>query len=137
MLRKGSGARLVSSARQWHPLCMIALLMMLASPLSADPIAQAAVGLNAQIEDDIRPGGDIRLVSFQTKGCKTRMIGTTRNWTIDWRKAEMVALEDSFVFVAAPPVKLAIVGDASITDQAAKLAALNAAMQGAAAQCRR
>jgi hypothetical protein len=116
---------------------MFTLLMMLASAPANDPIAEAATGLNAQIEDDVRPGGDIRLVSFKTKGCKTRMAGTTRKWTIDWSKAEMVALEDTFVFVAAPPIKLAIVGDASIPDQAAKLVALNAAMQDAAARCKR
>ncbi len=111
--------------------------MILATAPAADPIAQAAVGLNAQIEDDVRASGDIRLVSFKTKGCKTRMIGTTRKWTIDWRKADMIALEDTFVFVSAPPVKLAIVGDASIPDQATKLVALNAAMQDAATRCRR
>jgi hypothetical protein len=116
---------------------MIAFIIMLATVPAADPIAVAATGLNAQIEDDIRPGGDIRLVSFKTNGCKTRMVGSTRKWTIDWRKTEMVAFEDTFIFVSAPPIKLAIVGDASIPDQAAKLAALNAAMRGAATRCRR
>jgi hypothetical protein len=74
---------------------------------------------------------------MKTKGCKTQIVGTTRKWTIDWRKVKIVALEDTFVFVAAPPVQLAIVGDASIPEQAAKLAALNAAMKQAAARCRR
>ncbi len=118
---------------------MFLLLLIAATPQSAttDPIAAAASGLTAQIEDDMRPGDDSMLVSMKTKGCKTRMTGTTRKWTIDWRKAEMVSLQDTFVFVSAPPIKLAIVGDASIPDQAAKLAALNAAMQDAATRCKR
>jgi hypothetical protein len=116
---------------------MLSFLLMLAALQAPDPIAQAATGLNAQIEDDIRPSGDTRLVSMTTKGCKTRVVGTKRKWTIDWGKAEMVALEDTFVFVEAPPVKFAIVGDASIPDQAAKLVALNAAMQNAVARCKR
>ncbi len=114
-----------------------ALLLWAVATTPADPIAAAAQGLNAQIEDDMRDGGDLRLVSMTTKGCKTRMVSTARRWTINWRKARMVALEDTFVFVEAPPVKLAIVGNASIPAQAAKLAALNAAMQGAAARCRK
>jgi hypothetical protein len=116
---------------------MFTLLMMLASMPANDPIAEAAVGLTAQIEDDVRPGGDAMLVSLKTKGCKTRMVGTTRKWTIDWRKAEMVSLGDTFVFVSAPPEKFAIVGDASIPDQAEKLVALTTAMQDTVARCKK
>lgn len=105
-------------------------------PIITDSIANAAHGLNAQIEDDVNPGGDMRLVLMKTTGCKTKLIGSTRKWTINWRKTQMVAPGDTFVFVDVPPVKLAIVGDASIPDQAAKLDALYRAMLAAAAKCK-
>ncbi len=107
-----------------------------AGPVITDTIALASDGLNAQIEDDVNPGGDSRLVSMKTIGCKTELIGSTRQWTIDWRKTEMVAPGDTFVFVDAPPVKLAIVGDASKPDQAAKLNALYAAMSVIEERCK-
>jgi hypothetical protein len=111
--------------------------VLLWAAVSADPIAAAVQGLNAQIEDDVRRGTDLRLISMATKGCKTRILAPTRSWTINWRKAKMVALEDSFVFVEAPPERLAIVGDASIPDQAAKLSALHTAMREAVVRCRK
>ncbi len=104
--------------------------------VAADPIAAAADGLNAQIEDDVNPGDDSRLVSMKTAGCETLLIGTTRQWTIDWRKTQMVAPGDTFVFIDVPPVKLAIVGDVSIPDQAAKMGAMLNAMLDTAAQCK-
>jgi hypothetical protein len=104
-------------------------------PVITDTIALAADGLNAQIEDDVNPGSDIRLVSMKTTGCKTELVGDTRRWTINWTKTEMVAPGDTFVFIDVPPVKLAIVGDASIPDQAAKLGALFRAMLAAEAKC--
>jgi hypothetical protein len=101
----------------------------------ADPIADAAIGLKVAIEDDLRPGGDLWLKSIRSKGCKTRLTAKGHRWTINWRTAEQVGLADTFIFVKAKGVQLAIVGDASVPDQAAKLAALNAAMQTAKARC--
>ena len=123
---------------------IVALLLLVAQPAApdaagpviTDTIGLAADGLDAQIEDDVNPGGDSLLVSMKTTGCKTELIGSTRQWTIDWRKTEMVAPGDTFVFVDAPPVKLAIVGDASKPDQAAKLSALYAAMSAIGARCK-
>jgi hypothetical protein len=122
---------------------LIPLLLLTATPQAVadgpvitDIIGLAADGLNAQIEDDVNPGGDIRLVSMKTTGCKTELIGDTRKWTIDWTKTEMVAPGDTFVFIDVPPVKLAIVGDTSIPDQAAKLGALFRAMLAAEAKCK-
>jgi hypothetical protein len=117
-----------------------------------DPIASAASGLIAQIEDDVNPGGDLQLVSMKSDGCKTVITGAlatpssdpassdpasgpatgipaaTRTWTIDWAVPGSVAPGDTFVFIDVAPVKIAIVGDASKPDQAAKLSALFGAM---------
>lgn len=46
-----------------------------------------------------------------------------------------VSLQDSFVFVDAPPVRIAIVADASRPDQVARLRALSSAMQKIARRC--
>ncbi len=102
----------------------------------ADPIAAAANGLIAQIEDDNEAGDDSMLLSITTTDCQSVLVGTSRQWTIDWRKAEMVAPGDTFVFIDVPPVKLAIVGDASKPDQAAKLNALFTAMSDVGMRCR-
>jgi hypothetical protein len=105
------------------------------APAEPDAIAAAAKGLKAVIEDDLRPGGDMRLLSIQTKGCKTKLTAKGRRWNVDWSTAEELGLADSFIFVKAKGVQFAIVADASIPDQAAKLTALNDAMQAAKARC--
>ncbi len=114
-----------------------------AAAIPDDPIAAAASGLTAQIEDDVNPGGDMQLVSMKSDGCKTVITGVlppasndpaanvtanTRTWTIDWAVPGSVAPGDTFIFIDVAPVKIAIVGDASKPDQAAKLSALFAAM---------
>jgi hypothetical protein len=118
-----------------------------AAAMADDPIAAAASGLIAQIEDDVNPGGDLQLVSMKSDGCKTVITGAlaapssdpatgpatgipanTRTWTIDWAVPGSVAPGDTFVFIDVAPVKIAIVGDASKPDQAAKLSALFGAM---------
>ena len=113
--------------------CLSPLLLLAAA--APDPTALAAKGLNAVVEDDIGKGGDRKLLSVRTKGCTTRVKAKGRSWNIDWTKAEGVAREDTFVFVAAPKVRIAIVGDASIPDQDAKLTALAEAMQAVLARC--
>jgi hypothetical protein len=112
---------------------LIAFLMLAAT--APDPTALAAKGLKAVVEDDIGKGGDRTLLSVRTKGCTTRVKAKGRSWSIDWTKAEGVAREDTFVFIAAPKVRIAIVGDASIPDQDAKLTALAQAMQAVLARC--
>jgi hypothetical protein len=123
-----------------------------------DPIAAAASGLVAQIEDDNNPGGDLRLESMKTTGCTTIITASGisdpqdgisaevdgmakaaevpaaavpaqgRTWTIDWAVPGSLSPADTFIFIEVAPVKIAIVGDASKPDQAAKLSALFAAM---------
>jgi hypothetical protein len=122
-----------------YRIMIVSLLIMTSTPvfdrrLLGDPIAQAVKGLNAVIEDDIHP--DTKLISMKTKKCETRVVAAARQWTINWTKAETVALEDTFVYVVAPPVKFAIVGDASKPDQAAKLQMLTRAMRTMADLCR-
>ena len=107
------------------------LLAIAAEP--QDTMAATIVGLYAVVEEDDQP--DRRLLALRTSGCTTRVTAEGRSWTVDWRKADAVALEDTFVFVSAPPVKLAIVGDASKPDQAAKLSALHLEMLAAARRC--
>jgi hypothetical protein len=51
-----------------------------------------------------------------------------RTWTIDWAVPGSLSPADTFIFIEVAPVKIAIVGDASKPDQAAKLSALFAAM---------
>lgn len=120
-------------------MMIMSLLLMTATPVmerrvASDPIAKAFAGLRAVIEDDINP--DTKIISMKTTGCQTHVVAKARQWTIDWSKAEAVALEDTFVYVVAPPVKFAIVGDASKPDQAAKLRALAVAMREMAERCR-
>ena len=93
-----------------------------------DPIAAAASGLVAQIEDDNNPGGDLQLVSMKSDGCVTTIMANGRNWTVDWAIPGRVEPADTFIFIDVPPVKIAIVGDASKPDQAEKLSALFYAM---------
>jgi hypothetical protein len=118
---------------------MISLLLMTSAPVLAprvtgDPVAAASRGLNAVIEDDINP--DTKLLSMKTTRCKTRVVAVAREWTIDWARAKAIALEDSFVYVLAPPVKFAIVADMNKPDQAAKLRMLTRAMQVMAYYCK-
>lgn len=113
---------------------MIALLLALALA-QPDPVAMAAAGLVAQIEDD-NGGPDTMMTSITSQGCAVEITGKGKNWALDMTKVEALALEDTFVYVAAPPHKLAIVGDASKPDQAAKLKALATALGDIATRCR-
>lgn len=110
---------------------ILALALALAG---ADPIAAAARGLAAEIEDDNGP--DFAMESIAGRGCTVTIAGHGHRWTIDMTNARAVTLGDTFVYVAAPPVALAIVGDASKPDQAAKLKGLATALTDLAARCR-
>jgi hypothetical protein len=119
----------------FNALALIALPLFAAS--SAAPSVDAAFkGLVAQVEDDIGKGPDRLLKTIRTKGCTTRLIAKGKTWTVNWSKAEAVILEDTFIFISAPPrVKLAIVGDAGQPDQRAKLQTLHTAMMAKAKTC--
>jgi hypothetical protein len=115
---------------------MPAIATLLLSGMTAQPIDAAALGLNAVIEDDLASDGDHKLLGFRTKGCRTTITAKGRRWKIDWRRTDQAGFADNFIFISAPPsIKLAIVGDASIPDQAARLEALNDAIQAKIIQC--
>ncbi len=99
-----------------------------------DPISPAIRGLVAQIEDDLG-ADDPKLVRAITKGCETRLIGKQRSWRIDWRAVQMLGPGDTFVYVQAPGLQIAIVGKAWEPRQARKLAELLAAMQSMQMRC--
>ena len=87
----------------------------------------------AEVEDDNGPDAEMRNV--ETKGCTTGIETKAREYSIDWTKPAQVVLGDTFVFIEAPPVKLAIVGDASRPRQAEVLKSLARAMNELAAKC--
>jgi hypothetical protein len=99
-----------------------------------DPISAAIKGLVAQIEDDEGPD-DPRLVRAKTKDCQTQLVGKKRSWRIDWRTVTALGAGDTFVYVQAPDLKIAIVGKAWEPKQARKLGQLLSAMQAVQARC--
>ena len=112
---------------------------MIALPLAfalaqSDPVAVAGAGLVAQIEDDNGP--DAKMTSIRSRRCALAIAGEGKKWSVDMTKVEALSLADTFVYIATPPLKLAIVGDASKADQAAKLKALATALGEVAARCR-
>ena len=111
------------------------LLALLAPALpAADAIGRAAQGLSpAVVEEDGQP--DRRLLSLPTTDFVMQMVADGRSYRIDWRAVDQVALEDTFVYVAAGTLRIAIVGDASRPDQARRLHDLSAAMQDRARAC--
>ena len=110
-----------------------AVTSLTTSTAAPDPITAALDGLTAVIEQDGRP--DVRLSGMRTRGCQTQVLGPGRRWVINWRRPAAVSLQDTFVFVDASPVRIAIVADASRPDQAARLRSLSAAMQEIARRC--
>lgn len=99
-----------------------------------DPIGAAIKGLIAQIEDDEGPD-DVRLVRAVTKDCQTKLVGKKHSWAINWRSVTALGAGDTFIYVQAPGLKIAIVGKAWEPKQARKLGALLAAMQSVQARC--
>lgn len=105
-----------------------------AQPASDDAIAAAADGLTAAIEDD-RNALDSEMLSISNTGCITHITAKERNWDVDWRNALMLSREDTFIFVKAPPVQLAIVADMAKPGQSEKLDKLALAMAEVAEKC--
>ena len=118
-------------------LSLLTALFIAAHPLLPDavpdPISAAVNGLVAVVEEDGQP--DVRLEGMRTDACRTVVMAAGRQWTIDWHRVEAVALEEGFVFVAAPPVRIAIVADGLQPDQAERLRLLDSAMRQVAQRC--
>lgn len=85
------------------------------------------------VEEDGQP--DRRLISLTTADCTTQVAAEGRSYRIDWRAADTIALEDTFVYVSAGATRIAIVADASRPDQARRLHALSIAMRSMAGSC--
>lgn len=115
----------------------------------ADPIAAAVPGLVAAIEqDELDPehprqltpeeeaNPEPRLESITTQGCTSRIVGVGgRSWTLDWRRIQVAAFANGFIYIRAPDLSLAIVGDASIPEQYARFVTLIDAMHVVHARC--
>jgi hypothetical protein len=115
-------------------LALTSLPLLAATPV-APSIDSAFKGLIAQVEDDVGKGPDRRLKSIRSTGCKSVLQAKGKRWVIDWTQAEAVALEGGFIFLKAPPVQLAIVGDGEKPAQREKLKALYRAMATKAGEC--
>ncbi len=120
---------------------LILSLLCVSTGVAASPVAseidRAFTGLVAVVEDDIGRGPELRLKKIQSKACKSKLVGKKQIWTVDWKKVDAVALEDTFIYLSAPSVKLAIVGDASQPDQLRKLQMLHRAMSEKALSCQK
>lgn len=101
-----------------------------------DPIDMAAQGLApAQIEDDAGQR-DLDLVAVRTAGCVTVLHAEDGvEFRIDWSQPARGVFAEGFVFIKAPPVQLAIVGDVDEAEQLDKLTRLGQAMEAKAKQC--
>lgn len=112
---------------------LIALMFGQSAP--SDPIAASFKDWRVEIEDDLG-GADSRVRSVATKGCATTIVGKEGRWTIDWRAVRVIAMEDNFVFLEGPALKMAVVAD--VRDEAGqlRLRTMRDAMQAAADRCR-
>jgi hypothetical protein len=102
-----------------------------------EAIDRAAKGVVAQIEDDVAKKGDWMFQSVRTTGCTSIVTakpinpggdGALGRWTIDWATAEAVQMQYNFVYIKAPGLQFAIVGNGK-AKATRKLAALAQAMQ--------
>lgn len=101
------------------------------APAKAGSIAEYAAKIPWQIEDDLSQRPDVMLASAQNEGeCFTVLRGQTgdRVWRIDWRKIEVVAPVQNFVFIQGEGVKMALVGDFRADGAVEALNGLSAAM---------
>lgn len=113
---------------------LFAALALAAADPAADPLKASFAGWHTEVEDDLGDG-DSRITDVATRGCTTTIIGEKGRWTVDWRTVRTVALEDVFVFIEAPGVKLAVVADVKSEADLPKLREMWTAMKALAARC--
>ena len=105
-----------------------------------DPQAQALqtsfAGWRTEIEDDLG-SGDSRVTGVATKGCTTTITGEKGRWVLDWRAVRTIALEDVFVFLEGPGLKLAVVADVRSEADLPKLRGMRDAMLALVSRCQR
>jgi hypothetical protein len=118
---------------------LAALALAQAAPAPAEDhaaaLSRAFAGWYTEVEDDLGDA-DSRVTGVATDGCVTMITGEKGRWRVDWRTVEAVALEDVFVFLAGPGLKIAVVADVRDEAGLAKLRGMHAAMRGLAAGCR-
>ena len=113
---------------------LLAALALAAADPSADALRESFAGWLTEVEDDLGDG-DSRVTGVATVSCMTTITGEKGRWVVDWRTVQTVALEDVFVFIEAPGVKLAVVADVRSEADLPKLRGMWAAMRGLAARC--
>lgn len=110
------------------------LLALTLAAATADPIAATFAGWHTEVEDDLGTG-DSRVSGVATQGCVTTIIGEKGRWAIDWRQVRTIALEDVFVFLEGPGLKLAVVADVRDAAGQDKLRGMRDAMARLATRC--
>lgn len=108
--------------------------MLATAAPAVDPLAASFAGWRTEVEDDLG-NGDSRVTGVATAGCVTTIAGEKGRWAIDWRTMKTVALEDVFVFLEGPGLKLAVVADVRGDADLAKLRGMWTAMRGLATRC--
>lgn len=115
-------------------MMLLAALALAAADPAGDALQASFVGWHTEIEDDLG-SGDSRVTGVVTRGCVTTVSGEKGRWELDWRAIRTVALEDVFVFVEGPGVKLAVVADVRGEADLPKLRGMRDAMVALAARC--
>lgn len=113
---------------------MLLAALALATAAPVDPLQASFAGWITEIEDDLG-GGDSRVTGVATTACATTITGAKGRWTIDWRTVGTIALEDVFVFLEGPGLKLAVVADVRDTAGQTKLRGMWTAMKALATRC--
>lgn len=117
-------------------MLLAALALLAANPQAdaqADALGAAFAGWHTEIEDDLGP--DSRVTGVATEGCVTTITGEKGRWAVDWRTVRTIALEDVFVFLDGPGLKLAVVADVRDAAGQAKLRGMRDAMAGLRGRC--
>ena len=113
---------------------LLMALALAADDPPADFLRESFAGWTTQIEDDLGHRQS-RVTEAVTRGCVTTITGEQGQWSVDWRKVKTVALEDVFVFLEGPQLKLAVVADVQNDAGQARLRAMWVAMRTLATRC--
>lgn len=114
-------------------LAALALAATSSDP-GADALQASFAGWHIAVEDDLG-AGDSPVRSVATQDCVTTIAGEKGRWTVDWRTVRTIALEDVFVFLEAPGLKIAVVADVRDAAGQEKLRGMWTAMKTLATRC--
>lgn len=113
---------------------MLTALALAAADPAGDALKASFAGWLTEVEDDLG-SNDSRVTGVATDGCTTTITGEKGRWTVDWRTVRTVALEDVFVFLEGPSLKIAVVADVRSESDLPKLRGMWTAMRTLAARC--